>query len=101
MRKTVAAIAVVTAIVAAGSVMPTRANATGLSIAVGSAINEIDVATPVTYGCRRVWRCGPFGCGFRSVCFGPPVHAYSAYGFYRPWRHHWHHRHWHRPHWRW
>src|ERR1700752_485118 len=98
MRKTLAAIAAVTAIAAAGSVMPTRANATALSIALGSAINELDVATPVYYGgCRRVWGCGPFGCGVRTICFGPPVRAYSAYGFYRPWRPYG----WHRPHWGW
>jgi hypothetical protein len=61
-----------------------------------------DNASPVEqvqYGCRRVWRCGPYGCGWRRVCWGPRVHyrpyyrpyVYPVYprpyyygGFYRP-----------------
>jgi hypothetical protein len=43
--------------------------------------------------CPVVWRCGPWGCGWRSVCaplvgayWGPPaVRFYGSYGYYRPW----------------
>jgi hypothetical protein len=94
MRKMLAVIAAATAIAAAGSVIPTRANATGLGIGIRGSLEEIDLATPVHYGCRRVWRCTPFGCGFRSVCWAPPAYAYGAYNSYRPWPYrHWHWRH--------
>ena len=38
-----------------------------------------------TVHCRAVWRCGPYGCGWRRVCWGPP-HYYRPYSVYRPYR---------------
>jgi hypothetical protein len=32
--------------------------------------------------CRMVWRCGPYGCGWRRVCYRPMVRYYQPY--YRP-----------------
>lgn len=65
----------------------------------------------VQYGCRRVWRCGPYGyCGWRRICWAPPVYrpyayAYPVYprpyyygGFYRPYGYYGYgHRGFHRP----
>jgi hypothetical protein len=36
-----------------------------------------------TVGCRSVWRCGPYGCGWRRVCFAPRPY-YSPSPYYRP-----------------
>ena len=98
MRKTLVTIAAAMAIVAAGSLIPHRAQAMDLSVGIGSAIGETDFATRINYDCRRVWRCGPFGCGFRSACgWRPGFGDYgNAYNSYRPWRY----RYWDdRPHW--
>lgn len=38
----------------------------------------------VQYRCRRVWRCGPWGCGWRRVCWGAPIYPYGAYVVPRP-----------------
>ena len=73
MRKTLVTLAAAAAFASAASLIPIGAQATPLSLAAGSTgvIAEIDAATPVNFDCRRVWRCGPFGCGFRSFCGGP------------------------------
>jgi hypothetical protein len=105
MRKSLVAFAAAMAIAAAASITSTPAGATPLSVAGGaaSAGAALDVTARVTYGCRRVWRCGPFGCGTRLVCWGNPgfvyghVHrpwAYGAYAYrpyWKPWPH-WRHR---------
>jgi hypothetical protein len=102
MRKSLATVAAALTLVAAASLLPHRAQATPLSAAagIGSAVGETNVAAPVTYACGRVWRCGPFGCGFRSVCGWRP----GPYGFHhRPFYHrpYWGRRAWaFRPHWR-
>jgi hypothetical protein len=86
------------AIVAAGAfassdarAMPLRASA-GLAVA----LPESNLAENVAYYCRRVWRCGPYGCGWRRACAWAP--GYYAYGYdprprpYWAWR--WRHRYW-------
>jgi hypothetical protein len=38
----------------------------------------------VQYGCRRVWRCGPYGnCGWRRICYRPMVRYYAPAPVYR------------------
>jgi hypothetical protein len=98
MRKTLVTIAAAMAVVAAGSLVPDRAQATGLTVGIGSGFGEVDIATRVHYDCPRVWRCGPFGCDFRSACgWNGYGHTYNAY---RPWRHEGYDRpYWGRPHW--
>jgi hypothetical protein len=59
----------------------------------------------VQYGCRRVWRCGPYGCGWRRVCYQRPMVRYYApvyrpyrvyrpYGFYQPYGYYGYGRRW-------
>jgi len=98
MRKMFVVIAAATAILAAASMVPTGAGAAPLSgvAGLGGALAESDATTPVNYACSRVWRCGPFGCGFRSVCGWRP-----GYGFDRPHRAWAYNPYWgSRPHWR-
>ncbi|HZP78310.1 MAG TPA: hypothetical protein VFB45_19355 [Pseudolabrys sp.] len=57
-----------------------------------AAIHNDNLAQNVAYICRRVWRCGPWGCGWRRACYF--TGGYYGYGYYgRPyWG--WRHRHW-------
>ena len=102
MRKSLVALTAAIAVVSAASLVSDRAQAGAFNAAagLGTAVDETDVATQVDHVCTRVWRCGPFGCGFRSVCGWRP----GPYGFYRSWayRPYSHHYGWGgRPHWRW
>jgi hypothetical protein len=40
------------------------------------------VATPVYPGCRYVWICGPYGCGWRHICRTRCPDRYSCYALY-------------------
>ncbi len=68
----------------------------GTPAGVGIAAGEADLAQDVAYVCRRVWRCGPYGCGWRRACWWRPGGYYYGprwgYYGYRGWR--WRHRHW-------
>ena len=96
MRKSLAVVAAALTMVAAASFVPQGAQATPLSPAAGLAVaaDAAVIATPAYGACWRVWRCGPFGCGFRSVCGWRPGPYYRswAYSPYRPYgyyRRHW------------
>jgi hypothetical protein len=52
----------------------------------------------VTVHCRTVWRCGYYGCGWRRVCWGPPVH-YRPYGYHHPYRYYRPYVRYYRPYW--
>jgi hypothetical protein len=39
-----------------------------------------------TVGCRAVWRCGYYGCGWRRV-WGAGAYYHRPYSYYRPYRH--------------
>src|SRR5215475_1327302 len=67
MRKSLAVVAAALTMVAAASFVPQGAQATPLSPAAGLAVaaDAAVIATPAYGACWRVWRCGPFGCGFR------------------------------------
>jgi hypothetical protein len=48
-----------------------------------SAADTTSNVDQVQYGCRMVWRCGPYGyCGWRRICYRPMVRYYTPY--YRP-----------------
>src|SRR6476619_1036643 len=81
MRRIVLATAATLAILAAGSITPNRAEAMTVTTPSGiqNAINENSLLQDVQVGCRRVWRCGPYGCGWRRVCWDDP---YSHPGTY-------------------
>ncbi|HVV60568.1 MAG TPA: hypothetical protein VHD14_02315 [Pseudolabrys sp.] len=92
MRRTFLILSATLAILAAGSLAPTGANAMTLSTpaAVRAAVDDTSLAQDVAYVCRRVWRCGYWGCGWRRSCYWTG----HRYWRHRYWRHHyWHHRH--------
>ena len=88
MRRIVLICAATAAIVTAGALAPSGATAMPVttSAALGATLADTSLAEPVAYACRRVWRCGPYGCGWRQACGWRP--GYYSYGYYRP------HRHW-------
>lgn len=89
MHRTVLAAAATLTILAGAALMPQSAEAmpaapTGLA----TAVTGNSLAQDVAYVCRRVWRCGPYGCGWRRACYwtGPRRH----------WGPHYYRRHWRR-----
>jgi len=55
----------------------------GLNVAAG----ETALAQDVAYICRRVWRCGYWGCGWRRACWWTgPRYYYGGWGYRRHWR---------------
>ena len=102
-------LALVALLVLAGAFTAKRAEAIPLqgAPAIGITAKEDSLRRDVTYACRRIWRCGPWGCGWRRVCrpgFAYPyLYPYRYYygwrGYYRPyWRGY--PRYWARPYWR-
>ena len=88
MHRTVLSAAATLAILAGVSLTPQSAAAmpaapTGFAIAVtGNGLTQ-DVA----YICRRVWRCGPYGCGWRRACsWTGPRHYWGPRYYRRHWR---------------
>ena len=95
MRRIIISTAAALALLAAGLLIPGRAEALTLSspAAIQAAIDDTSLVQTVAYVCRRVWACGYYGCGWRRSCY----HTGPAYGW-RPrpyWRQgysQWHHR---------
>jgi len=95
MRRIVIANAATLAILAAGSITPNRAEAVTVTTPSGiqNALNENSLLQDVQVACRRVWRCGPYGCGWRRVCWRAEVILRRLrllwrrpyYGGYRRW----------------
>src|SRR5262245_17604887 len=101
MRRIVLATAATLTILAVGSLVPNRAEAMTVAGPSGleAAIDDTSLIQDVA--CRRVWRCGTYGCGWRRICWGGP--AYYGYGgpdygggpyyglgpYWRPYRRHW------------
>jgi hypothetical protein len=48
-----------------------------------AAIDDANPVHSVAYVCRRVHRCGPYGCGWRRVCFETGPRYYGYRGGYR------------------
>jgi len=90
MRRLTLAIAATLSLLAAGSLVPDRTEAMTLTTpaAIQAAIDDTALARNVAYVCRRVWRCGRYGCGWRRRCWWTPR---------RYWRRHWYYG---RPYWR-
>jgi hypothetical protein len=86
--------AAVLAVLAAVAIMADRAEAMPAPADLQAAIGG-SLAQDAAYICRRAWRCGYYGCGWRRACYWGPG-PYYGYG-YGP-RHYWGHRHW-RRHW--
>jgi hypothetical protein len=82
MRRIVLTTAATLAILAAGS-MTNRADAmtVGVPAGIAKAIDGTNLVQDAAYVCRRVWRCGPWGCGWRRVCWwtGPRHYRYYRY----------------------
>jgi hypothetical protein len=99
MRRIVLAAAATLAILAAGSIVPNRAEAMTVTTPAGlvTAIDGTNLAQDVAYVCRRLWRCGPYGrCSWRRACWwtggGPYYYGYGTpYPYYygRPYRYGW------------
>lgn len=88
MRRLILAAAALS-ILAVGAVTPNRAEAMAISTPAGiqAAIDDTKLSEDVAYVCRRAWRCGPYGCGWRRVCWwtgGGP-----GWGGRRHWRRRW------------
>ena len=86
MRRTILATAATLALIAAGSLAPGRVEAMALSTPAGiqAAIDDTSLAQDVAYVCNRVWRCGPYGCGWRRACYWTGGYGYGWRG--RHWR---------------
>jgi hypothetical protein len=85
-------------VLASGLTLSQRTEA--MPIAPAPLASEAGLVTQVQYGCPPVWRCGPWGCGWRRACWGGPG-PYYGYGYrpylgygYRPWGFGWGHRRW-------
>lgn len=90
MRRFMFAAVATVALVAAGTLAPSRAEAMALSTPAGiqAAVDHTGLAQDVAYVCRRVWRCGPYGCGWRRSCWWTGGRGYYRGRYYR--------RHWRR-----
>lgn len=71
MRRMTLALTATVAILAAGSLAPNATQAMTLSTPAGiaAAVDTTSLAQDVAYICNRVWRCGPYGCGWRRSCY--------------------------------
>jgi hypothetical protein len=85
MRRIALATAATLAILAAGSFVPNRAAAMTVTTpaGIGAALDGTNLAQDVAYVCRRVWRCGPYGCGWRRACWWTGGGPYYYGGPYR------------------
>jgi hypothetical protein len=71
MRRIVLVAAATLALLVGGSFAPNRAEAMTVTTPSGlmAAIDGTNLAENIAYVCRRVWRCGPYGCGWRRACW--------------------------------
>lgn len=97
MRRLILATAATLALLAAGSLAPGRAEAMTVSTPAGiaAAVDATGLAQNVALVCKRVWRCGPYRCGWRRICYrtGPRFYGPRYYYGHRYYRHH-HYRRW-------
>jgi len=63
------ALATAVAMLAAGSLAPAQAMTVSTPAGIAAAVDTTSLAQDVAYVCNRVWRCGPYGCGWRRACF--------------------------------
>lgn len=91
MRKIFLMAALIGGFAAAGSLVPSQANAMTISTpsAVQQALGEGTAIEQVRYVCRRVQRCGYRGCYWDRQCYWRPSHRWNGHR-----RHHHRHRGW-------
>ncbi len=53
----------------------------GAPAGLGIAANAADLSQDVAVVCRRAWRCGPYGCGWRRACVQTGPRYYGGYGY--------------------
>lgn len=84
MRRFFLLMGVTFALLIAVSLAPNRASAMAIGAPVGAlaAAEQTNLTEEVAYVCRRVWRCGPRGCGWRRVCWWRPGPVYAPRYFY-------------------
>jgi hypothetical protein len=83
MRWIVVAVAAAIVVLAVILPVPHRAEAATISIpaGIGTAIKGTNLLHDVA--CRRMWRCGPWGCGWRPVCWYEPYsNGYRGSSYY-------------------
>ena len=74
---------------------PAEAMTMAAPVGVQAAISG-PLAQDAAYVCRRVWRCGYYGCGWRRACWWTGPHYGYGYGYGPYWRRGYYHRHyWH------
>ncbi len=66
--------------------LPAPAATVAAPAELAATLNTVNPLQDVAYVCRRVWRCGRYGCGWRRVC---------RWTHRRPY---WRHRYWRRYH---
>jgi len=86
MRRTVLGTAATLAILAVVSLVPNRAEAITVTTPanIQAVVNDANPVHDVALACNRVWRCGPYGCGWRRVCWrtGPSPYYYGGPYYY-------------------
>ena len=86
------------AVMAVAAFASSSAEALPVRAGLNAAIQQANPVQEVVYNCRRVWRCGYWGCGWRRACWWGPGYRYGyGYGYghgYRPYRWGWRHHHW-------
>jgi hypothetical protein len=96
MRKIFLRLALIAGFMAGGSLLSSRAEAAPIAspAAVQDALKG-SMAEQVRYVCQRVWRCGPYGCGWRRSCWYRPNYYGYGYGYryYAPRRYYYGYRH--------
>jgi hypothetical protein len=88
MRRLIVTNVVLTVISVTGLFVIPSAQAMTAPIPVGLAavIDKASPAEDVAYVCRRVQRCGPYGCGWRRECWDTgPGYGGGYYRGYRGW----------------
>lgn len=92
MRRTVLATAATVTVLAGAALMPQNAEAMSLPAqgGIAAAVQTNSLAQDVAYVCRRVWRCGPYGCGWRRSCYWTRPYRYGRPYYYR--RHYYYRR---------
>lgn len=90
MRKWILLAALAASVFSTVGVTANRAEAMTLGAPAGLMAAATDTSLVQDVACRRVWRCGPWGCGWRPVCWwgGPRWHRWGGWGWgHRHWRH--------------
>lgn len=93
MRRILLSAAAAIAMLSSMAIMADRAEAMTLAAPAGmqEAVGDVNLAQDAAYVCRRVWRCGYYGCGWRRACWWTGGgyyygrHRYYRHGYYRHW----------------